>query len=135
MPQEFHIDETQQVIWTRCSGVLADADIAEHQAHLRADPKFQPTLHQLVDTREVTEVTLSLRTIRNLGQSQLFSPQSKRAYVVSQDVLFGLVRMYELYQSMRGTQNVRVFRNRTEAVAWLGVNDPVPLNPPATPVA
>lgn len=123
MAEDFQIDEVQQVIWARCWGVLADQDIFSHQARLRADPRFRPTMAQLVDTREVTEVTISMETIKRLGGSTLFAPESRRAYVVSQEVMYGLVRMYEIYQNLRGSEGVKVFRDRAEAVAWLGVQD------------
>jgi len=135
MSEEYHIDQEQRVIWTRCWGVLSDEDVVRHQDNLKADPLFMPTLNQLVDAREVTEVTVSARTVRQLGQSKLFTPESRRAYVVTKDVIFGLVRMYELYQSLRGAQNVRVFRERAGAVAWLNVTDPAAAPPPRRPDA
>lgn len=124
MPEAYHIDETQSVVWTRTWGVLCDQDIYNHQERLRSDPKFRPGLHQLVDTTAVTEVTLSARLMLDMGQSTLFAPEAKRAYLVTKDVVFGLVRMYELYQGMRGHQSVRAFRRREEALAWLGVQEP-----------
>lgn len=126
MPQSYRIDTAQRLIWTRCWGILADSDLAEHQAKIRVDPAFSPTLGQLVDTREVREVAITLPAARALGHSKLFSPESRRAYVVRDDVMYGLARMYELYQELRGTRNVRVFRDRAEAVTWLGVTDPTP---------
>ncbi len=124
MAQEFQLDDRQHVVWVRCSGVLTDQDILSHQAALRADPRFQPEFSQLVDTRAVTEVEVSARVMWQLGQSQLFAPSARRAYVVSRDVMFGLVRMYGLYQGLRGRAEVRAFRSRDEAVAWLEVDDP-----------
>jgi len=123
MPQDYSIDEQQQVIWTRCWGVLSDADIVCHQARLRDDPCFHPTLNQLVDARAVTEVKISAAAISKLGESTLFSPEAKRAYVVAQDALYGLVRMYEMHQAARGSEAVRVFRDHAVALAWLGVNE------------
>ncbi len=124
MAQEFQIDEPQHVVWVRCWGPLTDHDILSHQAALRADPRFRPEFSQLVDTRAVTEVEVSARVMWQLGQSQLFAPSARRAYVVSRDVLFGLVRMYGLYQGLRGRAEIRAFRTRAEAVAWLEVDDP-----------
>lgn len=124
MAQEFQLDEIQRMVWVRCWGALTDQDILTHQTALRADPRFRPEFYQLVDTRAVTEVEVSARVMWQLGQSQLFAPNSRRAYVVSRDVLFGLVRMYGLYQGLRGRAEVRAFRTRAEAVAWLEVDDP-----------
>jgi hypothetical protein len=123
MAEDFQIDEVQQVIWARCWGVLADQDVLSHQARLRADPRFRPTMAQLVDTRDVTDVTISMDTIKRMGASTLFAAESRRAYVVAQEVMYGLVRMYEIYQNLRGSEGVKVFRSRAEAIAWLGVKD------------
>lgn len=123
MSQEFHIDETQRVIWTRCWGTLTDADVTSHQAALRADPRFRATFSQLVDTSDVSEVDISARTMLALGQSQLFATTAKRAYVVKREVIFGLVRMYGLYQGLRGRAEIHAFRTRAEAIDWLGVED------------
>lgn len=129
MPQELQLDTTQRVVWTRCWGVLSDADIAGHQAALRNDPRFKPDFRQLVDTHEVTEVQVSARMVLKMGESRLFAPEAKRAYVVTRDVMFGLVRMYGLCQELRGRAEIQAFRTRAEAIDWLGVEDTCPLTP------
>jgi hypothetical protein len=129
MAQEFQIDEAQRIVWVRCSGELTDADLRAHQEALRGDPRFRPEFSQLVDCSAVTEVSVTIRMVWQLGQSTLFKPEAKRAYVVKRDVLFGLVRMYGLYQSLRGKSEVKVFRERAEAVEWLGVVDPLDREP------
>jgi hypothetical protein len=131
MSEAYQIDEAQSVIWTRCWGVLCDEDVLNHQARLRADPKFRSGMSQLVDCTAVTEVTLTARMMLQMGQSTLFAPEAKRAYVVAKEVMFGLARMYEMYQGMRGHHSVRVFRCRAQAVAWLDVQDCAPGSAPA----
>ena len=123
MAQDYSIDEQQQVIWTRCWDVLSDQDVVTQQASLRANPQFRPTLNQFVDASEVTEVAISVETVNQMGQSTLFAPTARRAYVVGKDALYGLVRMYELHQAARGSETVRVFRDRAVALAWLQVNE------------
>ena len=132
MPQEYTIDTQQQVIWARCWGCLSDQDLLAHQAALRADPKFNNLISQLVDAREVTELEVSTAAVNKLGTSTLFAPTAKRAYVVTQNALFGLIRMYEQQQAVRGVSAVRVFRDRALALAWLGVSDPSTITPENT---
>ena len=126
MPQDYRIDEQQQVLWTRCWGVLSDQDIIAHQAKLRADPKFSPTIKQFVDACDVTKVAVTVEAVNQLGASTLFAPAAKRAYFVGKDALYGLVRMYEMQQAARGTDSIRVFRDRAVALAWLGITEPKP---------
>lgn len=128
MPQEYHIDETHRIVWCRCWGVLVDDDILAQQAGLRSDPRFRPTFSHFVDTTEITEVHVSARAMLAFGQSQIFATTAKRAYVVTRDVIFGLVRMYGLYQGLRGRAEIQVFRTRAEAIAWLGLEDTDPLS-------
>ncbi len=123
MPADYQIDLPQHLIRSRCWGELSDADITTQQEQLRNDPNFHSRLNQLVDAREITSVTVSMQTIRQIGQSTLFAPESRRAYVVAKDVMYGLVRMYELYQNLRGSQHIRAFRDHAEALRWLGVDD------------
>ena len=127
MPQEYQIDEAQCVVWCRCWGVLVDDDILTQQAGLREDTRFRPTFSHFVDTTQITEVQVSARTMLAVGQSQIFATTAKRAYVVTRDVVFGLVRMYGLYQGLRGRAEIQVFRTRPEATAWLGVEDTDPI--------
>ena len=123
MPEAYHIDQTQRLVWSRCWGVLSDEDMLAHQARLRTEPDFLPDFNQLIDTSEVTEVPLSAQTVRQVAQHSVFAPESKRAFVVTKDVLYGLGRMFELCQSLKGGSTVRVFRDRAVALAWLGVNE------------
>ncbi len=124
MAQEYKIDEQQQVVWSRCWGVLSNPDIVTQQAALRADKRFHPTMNQLVDCTDVTELTVTVEAVNQMGRSTLFAPTSRRAYVVTMDALYGMIRMYELHQAARGSECVRVFRDRAVALAWLGVGEP-----------
>lgn len=94
------------------------------QAALRADPRFRATMNQLVDAIDVTELAVTVEAVNQMGQSTLFAPTAKRAYVVKMDALYGMIRMYELHQAARGSESVRVFRDRAVALAWLGAGEP-----------
>ena len=123
MAESYHIDHEKRMVWTRCWGVLTDADLLNHQARLKADPEFQPSYGQLVDTTEVTEVTLTAKTVQQVAQSSIFAPESRRAILVIKDILFGLGRMFQLYQSIKGGISIHVFRERAKAIEWLEVMD------------
>jgi hypothetical protein len=89
---------------------------------LRADPLFDPTYRQLADMSAVTEILVSTSTIEDISRGQLFVPGTQRAFVASDDAVFGLLRKYELHADSLG-QTVRVFRDRGTAEAWLGLKD------------
>ena len=58
-----------------------------------------------------------LKEIADYSKSK-FSVPSRMAIVAPQDLAFGLSRMFEIYREQQQIA-VRVFRTRTEALAWL----------------
>jgi hypothetical protein len=49
----------------------------------------------------------------------IFSPESRRAIVVKNDVQFGLARLFETHRELAGETGIRVFRNLEEALEWV----------------
>jgi len=83
---------------------------------------YDPTYRQLADMTGVTEILVSSSTIEHISRGQLFAPGTQRAFVASNDAVFGLLRKYELHADSLG-QTVRVFRDRKEAEKWLGLSN------------
>jgi len=52
-----------------------------------------------------------------------FQSGGKAAYLVSEDLEFGLLRMFEVFREQGGVQ-VAVFREREEATSWLDIAGP-----------
>lgn len=123
MPEKYHIDREQRHIWSQCWGVLSDEDLLSHQARLKADPDFDPSYSQMVDTTEVTEVTLTAKVVQQAAQNSIFAPESKRVFLVVKNIIFGLGRMFQLYVNVRGQNNIQVHRDRAKALAWLEVHE------------
>jgi hypothetical protein len=120
MPSSYTIDPARRLVITRVWGAATDEDIHEHGRRLRADPLYDATYRQLADMSGVTEILVSSATIEDSSRGQLFAPGSQRAFVASNDAVFGLLRKYELHADSLG-QTIRVFRDRREAEAWLGL--------------
>jgi hypothetical protein len=131
MPEEYRIDPAQGVIWSRFWGTMSDADFMTHHARLQADSQYDGNHHQLIDTTEVRSVTLSAQVVGEVANASRFSPDAKRAYLVTQDALFGLARMFQLYLNLKGEENIQVFRDRAQALAWLGVTQEPKADPDA----
>ena len=121
MPSSYTIDPARRLVITRVWGAATDEDIHEHARGLRADPLYDATYRQLADMSGVTEILVSSATIEDSSRGQLFAPGSQRAFVASNDAVFGLLRKYELHADSLG-QTIRVFRDRKEAEAWLGLS-------------
>lgn len=120
MPAVHQIDIPRRIVLTTEWGELSDADLRGLYDRIREDPAFDPAFRQLCDLRNVTKITTSVETLRYLAQSRIFSPGAKRAFVVGREVDFGLARLFQAYSESEG-QIVEVFRNLSEAEAWLGL--------------
>jgi hypothetical protein len=105
---------------TRIWGAATDDDVVGHNQRLRADPLFDPTFRQLADMSGVSEILVNTSTIEVVSRGQLFVPGTRRAFVASDDAVFGLLRKYELHAESLG-QTIRVFRDIKLAEAWLGL--------------
>lgn len=120
MPSSYEIDVPRRLVITRIWGVATDEDVLGHNRRLRADPLFDPSFRQLADMSDITQTLVSTDTINQVSRGTLFTPGTQRAFVSSQDLVFGLLRKYELQADNWG-QTVRVFRSRKEAEDWLGL--------------
>lgn len=125
MPAEYQIDKNRRLVLTNCSDVLTMADLLAHGDRLLQDPDFTPNFCHFMDLSLVTEVELSSEELRRLAQRQVFSPESRRALLVGNDLTYGLSRMFGIHREMLGEAGIRVFRDRAEALDWvLGKNTP-----------
>jgi hypothetical protein len=120
LPASYVIDPARKLVVTQVWGAATDEDIIEHGRRLRADPLYDPTFRQLADMSGVTEILVKTGTIEDVSRGQLFEPGTPRAFVASNDAVFGLLRKYELHAETLG-QTIRVFRGRQEAETWLGL--------------
>jgi hypothetical protein len=121
VPAEYRIDLPLRLVRTHEFGVLTDDDLRELYEKIRTDPAFDPSFRQLCDLRNVTQITTSVETLRSLAQNHVFSPGSRRAFVVGRAVDFGLARLFQAYSDAEG-QTVEVFRDINDAEAWLGLD-------------
>jgi hypothetical protein len=58
-----------------------------------------------------------------LSNIHVFSPESKRAYVVASAEQFGLARMFASYRSPKNAKVFQVFTDMDEAFGWLELDD------------
>ena len=121
MPAEYQIDKNRRLVLTICSDVLTTADLLAHGDRLLQDPDFIPDFCHFLDLRLVTEVEITSEELRRLAQRSVFSPESRRALLASNDLTFGLSRMFGIHREMLGETGIRVFRDceHDEALDWV----------------
>jgi len=127
MPITYSIDSRRRIVWATASGRLSDQDVLAYQvaAWEQADTAGYD---ELVDLTAVTQVEMvSPEKLAELAQraSQSDSRQhpGRLAIVGTSDLHFGVGRMYQTHRSLvpGGNKEVRVFRQREEALIWLGL--------------
>ena len=120
MSFEYTIDVSRHLILSKASGTVTGEEILDHQSRLMRDPSFEPTLNQLADFTSVTRVSVTSEDVRLLAVRNFFAPQSRRCLVAPTSEIFGLARMFQLFREVNGApEQMRIFRNREEAMLWL----------------
>ena len=125
MPIEYRIDPQARVVYTTASGTLDDAQLLEHKKKLTSDPGFHPGMVELSDVRGIEKLDVTTDGIRHFALKDQRDKGKLRDYklaiVASEDVVYGMARMYQANTAMN-VPNVRVFRDISEAKDWLGLD-------------
>ena len=122
MPGAYTIDLARSLVLSRGWGALTDRELLAHVRAVTVDPRFARNFHQLADTRDVTNVQITAATIREMIRLNPFVAGSRRALVVTNDVLFGMARMYQMLRG-ESPDELEIFRKMDDALQWLGLAD------------
>lgn len=120
MSCSYTIDLTRSLVLSRGWDVLTDGELLAHVRALTIDPRFVRNFHQLADLRDVVDVEVTASTIREMAMLNPYGVGSRRAVVVTSDVLFGMARMYKILRD-EPADELEIFRNLDDALRWLGV--------------
>lgn len=111
------------MVFTEMGASFSLDDVRAYLAAVLGDPSYRSGMPSLVDCRHVTALLspADLRVIAADIASVTTAPVSGRcAVLAATDVVFGMVRMYEAYSDGAPVE-VRAFREKNEAMAWLNV--------------
>lgn len=116
------VEHPRRVVICAVTGEVTDEDILRGERELRDHPEFDAAYNQIVDLRGVDGSRVTAQGVRALvEQPAIFSSQSRRAIVVSDEVAYGLAQSYEKMRE-ENLSRVRVFRELGEAWEWLARN-------------
>lgn len=121
MPADFRIDEQRALVYSRGLGNFTYDEFLDHMSRLIADPRFRPEFNQVVDCRSITAMVFTAEQVKDLAGRSVFSARSRRAFVVSADLPFGLARMFASYREMGGAAGIMIFRGMPTALSWLNL--------------
>ena len=120
MAASYRVDAAAGVVFVTFQGRVTDQDMLEGQRQLAGDPAFRPTMHQCVDARGVTDLSITAAGIRELAKGSIFAPGSRRAIIAGSATIYGYGRMFQILRDTSGDV-VRVFWAVEDAHRWLGV--------------
>jgi hypothetical protein len=119
MLHRFTIDPARRRATAFLQGVATVANIRALQDAARADPAFDPAFDVLVDCDGITAFEGSLTHLIGLAETDPFRHPARCAYFVRRNGMYGVLRMWETANRDLARREVRVFRTREEAEAWL----------------
>ena len=121
MPADYRIDKSLGLVFTKGEGVLTTQEVLTHSLRLREDPDFDPNYNQLIEIR-ASQFAISIDDVAKIAtQEDIFSEQSRRAFVAETNLNFGMTRML-LAHSESSAAQIEVFRDISEARRWLGLD-------------
>ena len=127
MPFRYVVYKEHRLVVSSGSGLVTWEEIKARQDETKTDPSFDPSFNQIVDLRSATGIKMSGDQARMLASRQIFSPESRRAFVASNPSIFGMGRMWEIYTEFSKTPSqIRVFSDLPSALKWLGLESPPP---------
>lgn len=119
MPADFTIDTEGGTVFSKATGVFTLGDALGHMDRLSGHPDFKPVFNQIIDFRQATEIALTCDDVRNLAKRNVFSAGSRRAFLVTPGVQFGLGRVFATYRELEGEEGIRIFTDADQARSWI----------------
>lgn len=101
---------------------MTDRELLAHVHTLTADPRFVRNFRQLADLRDVTDVQITPSCIREMVRLNPYGAGARRAVVVTNDVVFGMARMYQIL-SDESPDELQIFRKMDDALQWLWISE------------
>ena len=122
MPADFELLRETRTVYSRGWGALTDADLAGHMARISALFKagsLDGDWAQLWDFSAVDNVDgVSTAGVRQVAEGNPWPRYSVRAFIVSTDEQFGLVRMYQSLGNPK-TDHTSIARSAADANAFI----------------
>jgi hypothetical protein len=126
MPCSYVIDKERCLVISTGRDRVTFAEAKAHQEQLMSDPDFVPDYNQLLDATAITVLEVTVEQAKTLARgSDFFSSTSRRAWVASSPVIFGLARLMEGYRKVYFARGeFCVFYELELARKWLGLDSP-----------
>ena len=123
MPLRYIIDKERRLVITTGEGCVTPAEVKALRNQALGDPDFDREFNELVDFRAVTRVDINGQEARELAGTEIFSPNSKIAFVAPNPAIYGTGRMFGTYNEMsKVASHVYAFYDLPSALKCLGLD-------------
>lgn len=129
MPISYDIDPARRLVIARGHGVLTHDEIIDYQTTVWSRADVQG-FHEIVDVLAVEHFdyrsSRDVRSIAVLAAEMDTDTPSRFAIVASEEVAYGLARMYMSYREVQPgvKKEMGIFATLEEAEAWVGAGQP-----------
>jgi hypothetical protein len=123
LPITTSIDRAGGLRTHKVTGDLLPEELTSVLDEVYSEPEHDPDMNVLWDLREASVASFTIKDVEALRD--FVAPnwgtggRSLAALVVSDDLQYGMSRMYEMLSESRTGGKIRVFRDMDEAVGWL----------------
>jgi hypothetical protein len=125
MPASYFIDVVRRIVFSRSWGVFTEAEVNSHNYALLHDSRLDPGFGRLADFREVTDFRLSGALVREAADLVSYAPRARRAFIVSNDLAYGLSRMFQRGADV-SDEDFTVVRDLPSGMEWVGLDRSTP---------
>lgn len=120
LAMKYTIHQSIRIVVTTWSGRLTDSSLTSSYMELFNDEAWNPDFNELADFRDADVSQITKKGLEAIADMSFeFEGNKKSAILVSQDLSFGLARIYEVLTES-SSETARVFRDPIIALAWLG---------------
>jgi hypothetical protein len=106
------------------AGRITASDLRGHIDEVSADPLFRRCTRSFIDATEITELDIESSVVQGLaiGQGGQLGVGTRRlAIYAPREPGYGLARVFQGFRSATSDMEVMVFRERSKALEFLGV--------------
>ena len=123
MAISYHIDVGQQCVFVKLDGETNEWDIGMALQQLWQDSRLDPSFSRFIDGTGAIPAPDTGNFIKAVAGDtrRRTKPIGKIAFVASSEQVYNSFRMYRAYAKREQCQ---IFRDKFEALSWLGVHEP-----------
>jgi hypothetical protein len=120
MPIRFRYDQQARILFTTAEGLVSLEEIHTHldQEAARGQLGYREIFDALAATTNLTSGEVH-HVVERVHAMMLDAPFGPTAVVATNDMFFGMARMFGILCQLRGGPQVAVFRTFDEGLDWL----------------